>query len=407
MPVLIAGSRGFIGARVRAALQAAGFDTIGADRPQADFARDHDPDTWAARLERVDLVINAAGIFREAGAATFEAVHTRGPVALFRACERRGIPVIQVSALGAAPDAPTAFLRSKHAADEALLAMRIPAAVLQPSLVHGPGGTSARLFNALARLPVVPLPGAGAQQVQPVHVDDLAAAVVALARSRELQRERVPVVGPQALSLRQFLAALREALGLGRARFLEVPMAWVRLGAGWGVGLLDRDALAMLERGNTASATRITQLLGRAPRPPRSFIAPHEASDARRLAALHALRPVLVASIALVWLWTAAVSAGLYPVEESLRLLARVGLTGFAATLALYGAAAFDLALGIATLAMRRRRWLWRAQAGLIVAYTAVITVFLPEQWLHPFGPLTKNVPMLAALWLLDATEES
>jgi len=41
------------------------------------------------------------------------------------------------------------------------------------------------------------------------------------------------------------------------------------------------------------------------------------------------------------------------------------------------------------------------AQIALIVGYTAIITARLPEFWLHPYGPVLKNLPMLAALWLL------
>lgn len=405
MAILIAGRRGFLGSRIAAALEREGFEVRGADRPHADLARDHEAADWLPRLAGVDLVVNAAGIFRERGAATFEAVHERGPIALFTACASRGIPVVQLSALGASPGAPTAFLRSKHGADAALLAMEIPSVVLQPSLVYGAGGASAGLFAMMACLPWIPLPGEGRQRVQPVHVDDVAAVVVALARTRELRRERVPLVGPRAIALRDFLAALRAGLGLGRARFVRVPIAWVRAAARAGLGLLDRDALVMLERGNVGDAAGITRILGRPPRPVEAFIAPHEAADARRLAALAGLRPVMVASVAFMWIATAFVSAGLYPVEESYALLARTGLHGAVAPFALYGAAALDLALGLATLALRRRRWLWRAQAALILAYTAIITVFLPEQWLHPYGPVTKNVPLLAALWWLHETE--
>jgi len=52
------------------------------------------------------------------------------------------------------------------------------------------------------------------------------------------------------------------------------------------------------------------------------------------------------------------------------------------------------------------RRWLWRLQMGLIVAYSALIAVGLPELWLHPFGPLLKNLPMLAAIMALHELEE-
>jgi hypothetical protein len=87
-------------------------------------------------------------------------------------------------------------------------------------------------------------------------------------------------------------------------------------------------------------------------------------------------------------------------VQESLALLARVGLAGKAALVTLYGAAALDIVLGLATLFFPRR-WIWRFQIVLVLGYSAVIAFWLPELWLHPFGPVLKNLPMLAGLVLL------
>jgi cell division protein FtsW (lipid II flippase) len=73
----------------------------------------------------------------------------------------------------------------------------------------------------------------------------------------------------------------------------------------------------------------------------------------------------------------------------------------------LYGAAGFDLLLGLGIVFVKRRRWLWLAQLALIGFYTVVIAIRLPEFLLHPYGPLTKNLPMLAAIWLLYQLEET
>jgi hypothetical protein len=54
---------------------------------------------------------------------------------------------------------------------------------------------------------------------------------------------------------------------------------------------------------------------------------------------------------------------------------------------------------------MRRRLWLWRAQLCVIIGYTALITIWLPGFWLHPFGPVVKNLPMLAAIYALHELE--
>jgi hypothetical protein len=113
-------------------------------------------------------------------------------------------------------------------------------------------------------------------------------------------------------------------------------------------------------------------------------------------------------SIALVWILSGVVSLGLYPVSDSLGFLERVGLTGAAALTALYGGALLDIALGAAVYLVkcrRWRRWMWRLQIAVMLGYTALITLFLPELWLHPFGPLLKNVPMLAATLLLHEME--
>jgi hypothetical protein len=116
---------------------------------------------------------------------------------------------------------------------------------------------------------------------------------------------------------------------------------------------------------------------------------------------------VLRASLALLWLWTGVVSLGLYPVSESLALLARVGLHGALARFALYAAAALDLAFGVLTLIAPAawRRLMWPGQLLLIAGYTLLITVFLPEYWLHPYGPISKNLPLAAAIALLWAME--
>jgi hypothetical protein len=162
----------------------------------------------------------------------------------------------------------------------------------------------------------------------------------------------------------------------------------------------------MLERGNTGDPDTIARILGHSPRDPLCFIDSRVAIQARTAAQLTWLLPVLRAAVAALWIVTGIVSLGLYPVEASYELLARTGITGALAPIALYGAALLDLALGAGIYLVRRRRWLWRAQIALVLVYTVIITVTLPEYWLHPYGPLTKNLPLLAALVLLHELEE-
>ncbi|MCC2972885.1 SDR family oxidoreductase [Massilia sp. IC2-476] len=430
MRILLTGASGFIGQHLLQALLAEGHHVVCAVRrprtsPEprltyihADFANDTDKSVWLARMNEiggVDVVINTVGIFRESGSQTFARLHVETPRALFAACaESHEVQmVIQLSALGADREADTAYHLSKRAADDYLASLPLRAYIVQPSLVYGSEGASSTVFRTLASMPLAVRFGSAPQLVQPIHIDDLVAAMVGLLKHRlPLQPGstalRVPLVGPQAMPFTDYLQALRTAMGMGRQPVLQLPGALARLMAKFGrvlpSGLLDEDALRMLDRGNAGDPSMTTRLLGHAPRPVQDFIRAPGAERSR--AKLGWLLPILRLSIVAVWIITAIVSYGLYPVEASYELLGRTGIPAELQPLMLYGAATFDLALGLGILFLKKRRWLWLAQLGLIGFYTVVIAIKLPEFLLHPYGPLTKNLPMLAAIWLLYELEK-
>lgn len=418
--VLLLGATGFIGDRLRHALTHAGYEVVCGARAGAvvpgcrciaiDYTYDHAVEDWRARLAGIDVVINAVGILRESGRVTFEALHVAAPAALFRACAEAGVrKVVHISALGADALAQSRYHISKKRGDDALAAAAMGWVIVQPSLVFGEGGASAALFARLASLPLVPLPGDGRQRVQPLHVDDLAEAVVNLIATDAYDGRRFSAVGPRAVTLREFLGVLRDGMGLPKAHFVPVPMPIVstaaRIGNCLPGMLLDSDSLGMLLRGNADSAADMAALLERPPRAIETFVAPESARALANEARLAWLLPLLRMAVAFVWIATGIVSLGIYPVADSYALLARVGLTGSAAALALYGAAALDLAFGIGIFVLRDRRWLWRAQMALIAGYSVIIAIWLPEQWLHPYGPITKNLPLLVAILLLHEFE--
>jgi uncharacterized protein YbjT (DUF2867 family) len=426
MRVLLTGATGLIGGAIARALLARGHEVVCAVRdpsrlhlpPPAralacDLSTIPDADWWRPHLDGVDAVVNAVGILRERGGQTFEALHHRAPAELFMACAASGVRcVVQVSALGADEGARTGYHLSKRAADDLLRALPLRGAVVQPSLVFSPEGASSGLFLGLATAPLLMLPAGGRMAVQPVKLEDVVEGVLALLEDPPPTVSTLAFVGPQPIPLRVYLAGLRTQLGLGREQWmLPMPEALFRAGARLAGRVpgspLDADTAAMLLAGNAAPADEFTRLLGRKPHDPSAFIPPSLAPSLRAHAALAWTLPLLRVTLAFLWLWTALVSFGLYPVDESRALLAQVGLRGAWATLALYGAALLDLALGVLTLCApaRWRWWVWPAQLALIAGYTVLITVFLPGYWLHPYGPVSKNLPIMGLIALLWALE--
>jgi len=422
MRVLLTGASGFIGRAVAQALRERGHAVVrvlrhpprGApDVVQADFAAVPRRGWWLAHLAGIDAVVNTVGILREQGGQTFRAVHTESPIELFQACAAAGVrTIVQISALGADEGAPSAYHRSKKAADDVLRTLPVAGAIVQPSLVYGPGGTSAALFDKLAMAPVLPFPQGGRMRVQPVHVDDVVQGIVRLVEAPPLSVATLAFAGPQAIAFRDYLADLRTALGEPRPQWvIALPESLFRTGARI-VGelpgsMLDAETADMLLAGNVTDHNALPDLLQRAPRAPGEFVPVAQREVQRRAAVVDLWLPVLRVALAFLWLWTAAVSFGLYPVQDSYDLLAHVHLHGLPASIALYGAAGLDLVLGVLTLAAPAawRRRVWLAQAALIAGYTLLITLFLPAYWLHPYGPIAKNVPLLALIGLLWVLE--
>ncbi len=119
----------------------------------------------------------------------------------------------------------------------------------------------------------------------------------------------------------------------------------------------------------------------------------------------HASAQLLRASLVIVWLATAVVSVWELH-GQSRELLAGLptawteGNTSWLPTAIILAGAAADAVLGL-WLALRPGRKAYGATLLVLLAMTLLATAIHPAWWLHPFGPLTKNLPIAAILWVL------
>src|SRR5258706_6718388 len=220
--VCVIGGSGFVGSHVVHQLAARGIRVRVPTRhrerakalivlPTVDVinADVHDPATLDRLVAGTDAVISLAGILHEGRAGEFARVHTDLPRKIVDACRERGVRrLLHVSALKAAHDAPSEYLRTKAGGEQQIRvaqASGIRTTIFRPSVIFGREDRFLNLFARLAHtLPVIMLASPKAR-FQPVYVADVARAIV---ESLELSRtydENLELCGPATYTLHELM----------------------------------------------------------------------------------------------------------------------------------------------------------------------------------------------------------
>jgi len=253
MRILVVGGTGFIGRHFIARLSAAGHRLLVPTRcyPRG---RDllvhptvtllecdvHREDALGPLLRESEAVVNLVGVLHGRRGTPygpeFRQAHVELPRRLARACREHGVRrMLHVSALGAAPGAPSMYLRSKADGEAALREVfdawpEGALTVFRPSVVFGPDDRLLNMFARLARwLPAVPLAGARAR-LQPVYVLDVARAMAAALAEPDAAGRSYALAGPRVYTLGE-LARLAAAWSGHPRRVWALPAPLGRLQA--------------------------------------------------------------------------------------------------------------------------------------------------------------------------------
>jgi len=194
----------------------------------------HDPATLARLMEGQDAVINLVGILKggegQPYGKGFARAHVELPSKIAAAAKAAGVSrVLHVSALKAAADAPSGYLRSKAAGEAALREAGLDLTIFRPSVIFGRGDSFLTLFAKLAKIaPLFPLAGANAR-FQPVWVEDVAAVVADSLQRADSIGAAYDLCGPTQYSLRQLVGYAAAVAGHPRAIIgLPEAVAWLQ-----------------------------------------------------------------------------------------------------------------------------------------------------------------------------------
>jgi NADH dehydrogenase len=189
------------------------------------------PDSVTAAARQADVVINLVAILYERARQTFPAVHVAGADAVARAAAAAGARMVHVSALGADPDSPSQYARTKAAGEAAVRAAVPGATIFRPSILFGPEDDFFNRFAAMARLfPVLPLVGGGHTRFQPVFVGDVAEAIARAVDGEVAGGTTYELGGPEVKTLREIFDFVLATTGR-RRRLVPLPFGLANLQA--------------------------------------------------------------------------------------------------------------------------------------------------------------------------------
>jgi uncharacterized protein YbjT (DUF2867 family) len=277
--VTVFGGSGFLGRQVVRALAREGYrvrpavrrpDLAGHLQPLGRVGQIHAvqanvryPASVEAAVRGADVVVNLVAILFERGKQRFEAVQAQGAHTVAQAAAAAGARLVHVSALGASPDSPALYGRTKAAGEAAVLGTVPDATIFRPSIMFGPDDDFFNRFAAMARMsPALPLIGGGETKFQPVFVGDVAQAISRAVGGRAKGGTIYELGGPEVKSFRalmEYVLAVTER----RRLLLPLPFGLAKLQAQFlqllPTPLLTPDQVESLRVDNVVSAAALSE----------------------------------------------------------------------------------------------------------------------------------------------------
>jgi len=253
--VLLLGGSGFIGTYIVNRLSQRGIQVTvptrrrertkalimqpGVEMPEANI---HCPETLASLMQGQDAVINLVGILHSRDVKfpysdDFAQAHVELPKKIIAACKAAGVRrLVHMSALKAAPDAPSEYLASKGEGEAVVLAAAdaLDVTVFRPSVIFGLGDSFLSMFAGILKLaPIFPL-GYGHARFQPVWAANVADAFVDSLEDVSSFGQAFDLVGPSVYSLRELVEYTARLTG-SRTRIVTLSegLAYLQAGLMW------------------------------------------------------------------------------------------------------------------------------------------------------------------------------
>jgi uncharacterized protein YbjT (DUF2867 family) len=265
--VTVFGGTGFVGRRVVRHLRDSGTRIRivsrrrgrGEDPGIEQIAADaHDQRSVEAAVAGADGVVSAISLYVEHGSDTFHSVHVEIAAKIARAARQASIRrFVHVSGIGANTASPSPYIRSRGEGEAAVQTAFPGAVIVRPAVMFASDDAFlTTILRLLRSMPAYPIFGDGKTRLQPVYVDDVAAAIAQILRQDQKPYPIYELAGPRVYSYEELLRTIARIAGL-RPVLMRMPFAFWNALAGVAELLpqppLTRNQVELMKIDTTAS----------------------------------------------------------------------------------------------------------------------------------------------------------
>ena len=223
--VTVFGGTGFVGRRVVRHLHESGIrvrivsrhpgraEGDGIEQIAADA---HAERSVEAAVAGADGVVNAISLYVEHGSDTFHSLHVETAGKIARIARQAGIRrFVHISGIGANTASPSPYIRSRGEGEAAVQTAFPGAVIVRAAVMFAPDDAFlTTILQLLRSLPAYPIFGDGRTRLQPVHADDVAAAIAQILRESQKSYPVYELAGPRVYSYEELLRTIARIAGM-------------------------------------------------------------------------------------------------------------------------------------------------------------------------------------------------
>ena len=190
------------------------------------------PELLVETLTGADCVVHLAGILFESRTTSYRTGNVESTRALVAAARSAGVRrIVLVSSLGADPESPNGYFRSKGEAERLVIGSGLKATIIRTPLLLSPATAGGRALLRAAGGRSARVLGGGSHRLRPLDVDDLCRGILGYCRESGAGVRICAMVGPTILTQRELLQRTARLLGHDLAVH-STPVWLARLMAG-------------------------------------------------------------------------------------------------------------------------------------------------------------------------------